>query len=88
MPPPANSAVPANPTTIEPTPVVSRKRGGKMAFVRNLLTHQSQKVTKAEAIALYRKAFPDVRWRTATNTVNWSVGDLKRKGIEITGLRE
>lgn len=61
------------------------KRGDKVAFLRKHLTAKPGKA-KAEVVRLYMEAFPDVREKTAKNSVNWYATYLKHKEGEVTAL--
>src|ERR1039458_795180 len=57
----------------------NKSTGGKMAFVDALLMAKGgSRKTKTEIVELYLKEFPDVKEKTAKNTVSWAATTMKK----------
>jgi hypothetical protein len=60
--------------------VSNKSTGGKMAFVDALLMAKGgSRKTKTEIVELYLKEFPDVKEKTAKNTVSWAATTMKKR---------
>lgn len=57
------------------------KKGGKMVFIRELLTRGG--LTKAEIVEKFQKEFSDVSEQTAKNSVNWIASQLGNKSRHL-----
>ena len=57
-----------------------QKNFGKMAFVDALLMAKGgSRKTKTEIVELFLKEFPDVKEKTAKNTVSWASSTMKKR---------
>jgi hypothetical protein len=60
--------------------VSNKSTGGKMAFVDALLMAKGgSRKTKTGIVELYLKEFPDVKEKTAKNTVSWAATTMKKR---------
>ena len=58
----------------------NKSTGGKMAFVDALLMAKGgSRKTKTEIVELYLKEFPDVKEKTAKNTISWAATTMKKR---------
>lgn len=57
-----------------------QRKAGKMTFIDALLIAKGgSRKTKSEIVGLFRKEFPDVREKTAKNSVAWCASTLKKR---------
>ena len=57
-----------------------QRKPGKIAFIDALLIAKGgNRKTKSEIVELFRKEFPDVREKTAKNSVSWCASTLKKR---------
>ena len=69
-------------------PGTKQRKAGKITFIDSLLAAKGgNRKTKSEIIELYRKEFPDVKEKTAKNSVSWCASTFKgRTGNESNHL--